>query len=71
MTGTPDPATPEQLKAQVEARGLTRAYALFPDQVAAAQARASTSLSPLPAEVSPTTEPAVSFDAAAAAGQPR
>jgi hypothetical protein len=50
------------------ARGLDRAYALDPDLVAAAVARGSTSLSPLPADFSAVIEPAVSFDPAKFAG---
>jgi len=46
------------------ARGLDRAYALFPEAIAAAVARGTGSLSPLPAEFSAVTEPAVTFDPA-------
>ena len=46
------------------ARGLDRAYALDPDLVAAAVARGSASLGPLPANFSAVIEPAVSFDPA-------
>ena len=47
-----------------QVRGLDRAYALYPEAVAAAVARGAASLGPLPADFSSVTEPAVSFDAA-------
>ena len=50
------------------ARGLDRAYTLDPDLVAAAVARGSTSLGPLPADFSAVIEPAVTFDPAKFAG---
>jgi hypothetical protein len=50
------------------ARGLERAYALYPDLVAAAIARGSASLGPLPADFSAVIEPAVSFDPTKFAG---
>ena len=52
------------VRALAQARGLERAYALFPEAVAAAVARGTSSLSPLPAEFSSTTEPALAFDPA-------
>ncbi len=59
--GKPDPAA-EYVRALAKARGLDRAYALFPDIVAAAVARAAMALSPLPADFPATTEPAIVFD---------
>jgi hypothetical protein len=64
MTATPDlDITPAQrIRALAEARGLDRALAQFPAAVAAAHARGGNSLSPLPADFSPVTEPALRFD---------
>jgi hypothetical protein len=53
------------VRALAHARGLDRAYALYPETVTAAVARGTGSLSPLPAEFSAVTEPAVVFDPAA------
>ncbi len=65
MTENPDADTSAQLiRAMAQARGLERAYALYPETVAAAAARGAASLSPLPADFSSVTEPAVIFDAA-------
>jgi hypothetical protein len=50
--------------ALARARGLSRAHELFPETLAAAMARGSNALSPLPAEFSPLTEPASIFDPA-------
>ena len=50
--------------ALARARGLSRAHELFPETLAAAMARGSNALSPLPAEFSPLTEPAGVFDPA-------
>jgi hypothetical protein len=50
------------IKRLAEARGLGLAHALFPEAVAAAVARGSAALSPLPADFSSTTEPAATFD---------
>ena len=65
MTEKPDTdITAQWVRALAEARGLHHAYALFPEAVAAAVARGAGSLSPLPAEFSAVTEPAVAFDPA-------
>jgi hypothetical protein len=68
MTEKPDTDTDipaaQWVRALVHARGLERAYALFPEVVAAAVARGTTSMSPLPADFSAVTEPAVAFDPA-------
>ncbi len=69
MTDKPDSdATAQWVRAFAQARGLDRAYALYPDAVAAAVARGTGALSPLPADFSAITEPAVSFDPAKFAG---
>jgi hypothetical protein len=57
-------STAQWLRALAQARGLDRAYALYPEAIAAAMARGAASLGPLPADFSSTTEPAVTFDAA-------
>jgi hypothetical protein len=44
------------------AGALGLAHSLFPEAVAAALARGGASLGPLPADFSPITEPAVTFD---------
>jgi len=63
MTDKPDPDTAAQwVRALAQARGLDRAYALYPEAVAAAVVRGTGSLSPLPAEFSAVTEPAITFD---------
>ncbi len=65
MTETSDTdAAAQRLCAMALARGLDRAYTLYPELIAAAAARGAGSLGPLPAEFSAVTEPAVSFDAA-------
>jgi hypothetical protein len=58
----------EWIRALAQARGLERAYALYPEAVGAAVARGTTSLSPLPADFSPVTEPAIMFDAEKSGG---
>jgi hypothetical protein len=58
----------QSIRVFARARGLDRAYALYPDLVAAAVARGTASLGPLPADFSATIEPAVSFDPAKFAG---
>jgi hypothetical protein len=63
MTDKPDADDATQwIRIFARARGLDRAYALDPDLVAAAVARGSASLSPLPADFSAVTAPAVAFD---------
>jgi hypothetical protein len=57
-------STSQWLRALAQARGLDRAYALYPEVVAAAVARGAGSLGRLPAEFSAVTEPATSFDPA-------
>jgi hypothetical protein len=65
MTEKPDTGlTAEWVRALAQARGLDRAYALYPEAVVAAVARGTGSLSPLPAEFSAVTEPAAAFDPA-------
>jgi hypothetical protein len=66
MTETPDTEIPtaQWVRALAQARGLERAYALFPEAVAAAVVRGTTSMSPLPAAFPAVTEPAVAFDPA-------
>jgi len=65
MTEKPDiDITAQWVRALAQARGLDRAYALFPETVAAAVARGTGSLGPLPADFSAVTEPAVAFDPA-------
>jgi hypothetical protein len=65
MTEKPDTGlTEEWVRALAQARGLDRAYTLYPEAVAAAVARGADSLSPLPAEFSAVTEPAAAFDPA-------
>ena len=60
MTEPPDAeiTAAQWVRALARARGLDRAQALFPEAVAAAVARGTASLSPLPADFSPVTEPA-------------
>ncbi len=65
MTDKPDTdSTAQWVRALAQARGLDRAYALYPEAVAAAVARGTASLSSLPGDLSSVTEPAVMFDAA-------
>jgi hypothetical protein len=66
MTDTAKPESPdaESLRRLVAARGLERAYALFPATVAAAVVRAGQCLTTVPATLSPEIEPAVIFDPA-------
>jgi hypothetical protein len=64
MTDKPDTDPAAQwICTLARARGLDRAYALYPETVAAAVARGTTSLGPLPADFSAVTEPAIMFDA--------
>ena len=67
MTDKPDDTT-QSIRVLARARGLDRAYALDPDLVAAAVARGTASLGPLPADFSAAIEPAMSFDPARFAG---
>jgi hypothetical protein len=65
MTDKPDTdSTAQRVRALAQARGLDRAYALYPEAVAAAVARGAASLGPMPADFSSVTEPAVMFNAA-------
>ena len=50
------------VRALAEARGLDRALALYPEAVAAAVARGTTAIGPLPGNIPPLTEPAGAFD---------
>jgi hypothetical protein len=69
MTDTPNTDSAAQwIRSLAQARGLERAYALYPEAVAAAVERGTTSLGPLPADFSPVTEPAIMFDAAKSGG---
>jgi hypothetical protein len=64
MTDKPNTtSTAEWIRTFAQARGLDRACALYPEAVAAAVARGTTSLGPLPDDFSSVTEPAVMFDA--------
>ena len=64
MTDKPDIDSAAQwIRTVAHARGLDRAYALYPESVAAAVTRGSTSLGPMPADFSAVTEPALMFDA--------
>jgi hypothetical protein len=69
-TPNPDITGAQWVRALAQGRGLDRAYALFPEAVAAAVARGTATMSPLPAAFSPVTEPAAVFDPAKFAGQP-
>jgi hypothetical protein len=62
MTDNVDSAA-EWIRTLAQARGLGRAYALYPEAVAAAVTRGTASLGPMPADFSSLTEPAVMFDA--------
>ena len=64
MTEKPDITDAQWVRALARARGLDRAYALFPDAVEAAVTRGTTSIGALPENVSPLTEPAAVFDPA-------
>jgi len=65
MTNKPDTdSTAQWVRSLAQARGLDRAYALYPEAVAVAAARGAASLDALPADFSSVTEPAVKFDAA-------
>jgi hypothetical protein len=55
----------EWMRRLVAARGLGRTFAMYPEIVTAAFARASLCMSTLPASMSPVTEPAPRFDPAA------
>jgi len=70
MTEKPDITDAQWVRALARSRGLDRAYALFPDAVEAAVTRGTTSLSSLPENISPLTEPASGFDPARF-GEPR
>jgi hypothetical protein len=64
MIDKPDTnSTAQWIRALAQARGLDRAYVLYPEAVAAAVARGTACLSPLPVDFSSVTEPAVTFDA--------
>lgn len=58
----------EWLRRLVAARGLGRAYALFPDTVAAAFARAGQCMTTFPTSFPSLTEPSTRFDPTAVTG---
>ncbi len=60
--GTGRSTDADWIRRLVAARGLGRAYALFPETVAAAFARASQCMTTLPTSFPPLTEPATCFD---------
>jgi hypothetical protein len=62
MTDNTDSAA-DWIRALAQARGLERAYDLYPEAVTAAVARGTTSLGPLLGDFSSVTEPAIMFDA--------
>ena len=63
MTEKPDTGlTTQWVRPLAQARGLDRAYALYPETIAAAVGRGTGSLGPLPAEFSAVTELAITFD---------
>jgi hypothetical protein len=69
MTDTPNTdSADEWIRTLAQARGLDRAYALNPEAMAAAVARGTASLGPMPADFSSMTEPAVAFDATKSEG---
>ena len=59
-------AEAEWMRRLAAARGLGRTFAMYPDTVTAAFARASQCMTTLPADMSPATEPMPRFDPAAA-----
>jgi hypothetical protein len=61
-------AQAEWMRRLAATRGLGRAFAMYPETVTAAFARASQCMSTLPAHMSPVTEPAPLFDPAAFTG---
>ena len=64
MTNKPATDSTQWVRSLAQARGLDRAYALYPEAFAVAAARGAASLGPLPADFCSVTEPAVMFDAA-------
>jgi hypothetical protein len=67
MTDNTD-STAQWIRTLAQARGLDRACALNPEAMAAAVARGTASLGPLPDDFSSVTEPAIMFDAAKSGG---
>jgi hypothetical protein len=61
-------AQAEWMRRLAAAHGLGRAFAMYPETVTAAFARASQCMSTLPANMSPVTEPISRFDPAAVTG---
>jgi hypothetical protein len=61
----PDSPEAEWMRRLAAARGLGRAFAMYPETVTAAFARASQCMTSLPANMSPATEPMPRFDPAA------
>jgi hypothetical protein len=60
-----DSAEAEWMRRLAAARGLGRTFAMYPQTVAAAFARASQCMTTLPANMPPVTEPMPRFDPAA------
>jgi hypothetical protein len=61
----PDSPEAEWMRRLAAARGLGRAFAMYPETVTAAFARASQCMTTQPANMSPVTEPMPRFDPAA------
>jgi hypothetical protein len=59
----------EWLRRLAAARGLGRAFAMYPEALTAAFARAGQCMTTLPADMSPVTEPMPRFDPAAVTGR--
>jgi hypothetical protein len=59
-------AEAEWMRRLAAARGLGRTFAMYPETVTAAFARASQCMATLPANISPVAEPMPRFDPAAA-----
>ncbi|MBV9969151.1 MAG: hypothetical protein JO228_04135 [Xanthobacteraceae bacterium] len=57
----------EWMRRLAAARGLGRAFAMYPEALTAAFARASRCMTTLPADMSPATEPMPRFDPTAVA----
>jgi hypothetical protein len=64
-----DSAEAEWMRRLAATRGLGRTFAMYPETVTAAFARASQCMTTLPANMSPVTEPMPRFDPAAVAVQ--
>jgi hypothetical protein len=64
-TAKADSAEAEWMRRLAAARGLGRTFAMYPETVTAAFARASQCMTTTPASMSPVTEPMPRFDPAA------